>query len=307
MNFISNVLLFFFILLVLLECAKHTIHEDWLLSVAYLLSLNKTYMSDILSVFLNLPRNELCIETVIYYYSLELHKQLCNNIEKLYMYDPLCLISKALMLATNSDECDEIQKALLHCKSYLMNDKKLTNMPSTNSDEDMNDEKLNVSEHSAIIDKQTNIEYNNGVTISSDSMKDEVSSTLFDYKDEEWTDDWSNFSDADLDKTVNNITQREVIVEDKIYTEEDRFEAFTKMYTEIKNIQDYEQVKNILSTWPAFNKSEFTAVNVHPILQMIKIVRTCIIAEDTEQYEDQVLQEYKDLIKMISETNVSLI
>lgn len=291
----------------LLECAKHTIHEDWLLSVAYLLSLNKTYMSDILSIFMNLPRNELCIETVIYYYSLELHKQLCNNTEKLYMYDPLCLISKALTLATNCDECD-IQKALLHCKSYLMNDKKLTRLLSTNSDEDMNDEKFNVPEHSKSISKQTNIEYNNGVTtLSSDSMKDEVSSTLFDYKDDEWTDDWSNFSDADLDETVNSITQREITGEDKIYTEEDRFKAFTKMYTEIKNMQDYKQVKNILSTWPAFNKSEFTTVNVHPILQMIKIVRTCIIAEDTAQYEDQVLQEYKDLITMISETNVSLI
>ncbi|KAF7386326.1 hypothetical protein HZH68_013458 [Vespula germanica] len=288
----------------LLECAKHTIHEDWLLSVAYLLSLNKTYMSDILSIFMNLPRNELCIETVIYYYSLELYKQLCNNTEKLYMYDPLCLISKALTLATNCDECD-IQKALLHCKSYLMNDKKLTRLLSTNSDEDMNDEKFNVPEHSKSISKQTNIEYNNGVTtLSSDSMKDEVSSTLFDYKDDEWTDDWSNFSDADLDETVNSITQREITGEDKIYTEEDRFKAFTKMYTEIKNMQDYEQVKNILSTWPAFNKSEFTTVNVHPILQMIKIVRTCIIAKDTAQYEDQVLQEYKDLITMISETNI---
>lgn len=51
----------------LLECAKHTIHEDWLLSVAYLLSLNKTYISDIQSIFMNLPRNGLCIETVIYY------------------------------------------------------------------------------------------------------------------------------------------------------------------------------------------------------------------------------------------------
>ncbi|XP_014605991.1 PREDICTED: neuroblastoma-amplified sequence-like isoform X1 [Polistes canadensis] len=288
----------------LLECAKHTIHEDWLLSVAYLLSLNKTYISDIQSIFMNLPRNGLCIETVIYYYSLEFHKKLSNNIEMLYMYDPLSLISKALMLATNSDECD-IRKALFHCKSYLIDDKKLTNMLSINSNEDTDNEKLNIPENSENIDEQRNIEYNNEEVTILDSTKDEeVSSVLFDYKDDEWADDWSNFSDANLDETVSSITQQEVIVEDKINTEEKRFKIFTEIYIEIKNIQDYEKVKNILLTWPAFIKSEFTTVDMHPILRMIKIIRTCIIVKDTVEHEDQILQEYKDLVTMISETNI---
>lgn len=220
------------------------------------------------------------------------------------MYDPLSLISKALMLATNSDECD-IRKALFHCKSYLIDDKKLTNMLSINSNEDTDNEKLNIPENSENIDEQRNIEYNNEEVTILDSTKDEeVSSVLFDYKDDEWADDWSNFSDANLDETVSSITQQEVIVEDKINTEEKRFKIFTEIYIEIKNIQDYEKVKNILLTWPAFIESEFTTVDMHPILRMIKIIRTCIIVKDTVEHEDQILQEYKDLVTMISETNI---
>ncbi|KAK2578040.1 hypothetical protein KPH14_008457 [Odynerus spinipes] len=288
----------------LLECAKHTIHEDWLLSMAYLLSLNKNYIQDTQSAFMNLPKNELCIETIMYYYSLELHQKLHSNIEMLYMYDPVCLISKALIIATKCDEC-KIQQALLYWKPYIIKQINTKSMELIDSKLNVDDEHFHIAEHSVNTDNKTITEYKNGVTAQTfHATIDKVSPTLIDHKDDEWTDDWSNFSDVDIDENVDDVQKQDVINEYEMDTEEDRFKVFMEMYTKIRNIQDYKQIKKILLMWPTFNKPEFTTSDVHPILKMIKVVPMYIIAKDTTECENQILQEYEDLIKMIPSTNI---
>ncbi|XP_019696196.1 neuroblastoma-amplified sequence-like isoform X1 [Harpegnathos saltator] len=103
----------------LLECAKHTIQDDWLLGMSYLLSLNKDHIMDVQKIFTNLPRNELYIQTALYYYLLKLYKKLYTDCEKLYLYSPLNLITKMTVVARTTEECD-IVEALQYWQSYLL-------------------------------------------------------------------------------------------------------------------------------------------------------------------------------------------
>lgn len=43
---------------VLLECAKHTLPDDWLLGMAYLLSLNRDRILDAQAIFVDLSQIE---------------------------------------------------------------------------------------------------------------------------------------------------------------------------------------------------------------------------------------------------------
>lgn len=105
---------------VLLECARHTIQDDWLLGISYLLSLNKDHIVDVQEIFADLPRSELYIQTALYYYSLKLYKKLHADCEKLYLYSPLDLIRKMIVAAQTIEEQCDIVEALQYWQSYLL-------------------------------------------------------------------------------------------------------------------------------------------------------------------------------------------
>ncbi|XP_014468091.1 PREDICTED: neuroblastoma-amplified sequence-like [Dinoponera quadriceps] len=109
----------------LLECARHTIQDDWLLGMSYLLSLNKDHIVDVQEIFGNLPRSELYIQTALYYYSLKLYKKCHADCERLYSYSPTDLIKEMTTAARRANEECDLVEALQYWQSYLLGGAKI--------------------------------------------------------------------------------------------------------------------------------------------------------------------------------------
>lgn len=301
----------------LLECAKHTIADDWLLGMMYLLNLNRDHILDAQEVFVNLPQTELYIQTALYYYSLELYKKLYTNYEKLYLYKPLDLIRNMIVVAQNSEECD-IVKVLRYWQS-LTSGAQNTNMEQTKvkdittletkqdstciySEETVQKTaKLKNEEHESV--KQIDV---NNPNSESENLKPTISDNKIDI--EEWTDDWGDFSDDSTEATIDEQdkirSQEETVTPidhaiTKCVTEEDRFRLFQKLFNQINNLEQYQELKEIVLQWPRFSMPEHITLDDHPILKMMKIIITLITKVDTINFEKRILQEYKELIGLL--------
>lgn len=305
----------------LLECAKHTIADDWLLGMMYLLSLNRDHILDAQEVFINLPQTELCIQTALYYYSLELYKKLYTNYEKLYLYKPLDLIRNMIVMAQNSEECD-IVKMLQYWQS-LTSGAQNTNMGQakvkdittlemkqdstyTYSEEIMKKTaKLKNEERESV--KQINVNLNS----ENENLKTTISDNKIDI--EEWTDDWGDFSDDSIEATIDEQdkirSQEETVTPidhaiTECVTEEDRFRLFQKLFNQINNLEQYQELKKIVLQWPRFSMPEHITLDNHPILKMMKIVITLITKLEIIIFEKRILQEYEELIGLLASKEV---
>lgn len=301
----------------LLECAKHTIADDWLLGTMYLLSLNRDHILDAQEVFVNLPQTELYIQTALYYYSLELYKKLYTNYEKLYLYKPLDLIRNMIVMAQNSEECD-IVKALQYWQN-LTRGAQNTNVEQakvkdittlemkqdstcTYSEEIMKKTaKLKNEEQESV--KQIDI---NNLNSESENLKTTILDNKIDI--EEWTDDWGDFSDDSIEATIDEQdkikSQKETVTPidhaiTECVTEEDRFKLFQKLFKQINNLEQYQELKEMVLQWPRFSMPEHITLDNHPILKMMKIVFTLITKIDTINFEKRILQEYEKLIELL--------
>lgn len=312
---------------VLLECAKHTIADDWLFGMTYLLSLNRDHILDAQEVFVSLPQTELYIQTALYYYSLELYKKLYTNCEKLYLYKPLDLIRNMIVVAQNSEECD-IVKALRYWQS-LINGEQDTNTEQTKvidittlelkedntciySEETM-EETTKLKNEGQEFAKQ--IDINNPNSNESEDLKKVTTSDIIDT--EEWTDDWGDFSDDSTEATIDEqdkirserISQEETVILidhaiTKCVTEEDRFKLFQKLLIQINDLEQYQEVKEIVLQWPRFNMPEHITLDNHPILKMMKLITALITKIDTVNFENRILQEYEELIGLLAPNEV---
>ncbi|KAM0725693.1 NBAS subunit of NRZ tethering complex [Formica fusca] len=311
----------------LLECAKHTIADDWLFGMTYLLSLNRDHILDAQEVFVSLPQTELYIQTALYYYSLELYKKLYTNCEKLYLYKPLDLIRNMIVVAQNSEECD-IVKALRYWQS-LINGEQDTNTEQTKvidittlelkedntciySEETM-EETTKLKNEGQEFAKQ--IDINNPNSNESEDLKKVTTSDIIDT--EEWTDDWGDFSDDSTEATIDEqdkirserISQEETVILidhaiTKCVTEEDRFKLFQKLLIQINDLEQYQEVKEIVLQWPRFNMPEHITLDNHPILKMMKLITALITKIDTVNFENRILQEYEELIGLLAPNEI---
>ncbi|EFN62928.1 Neuroblastoma-amplified gene protein [Camponotus floridanus] len=301
----------------LLECAKHTIADDWLLGMMYLLNLNRDHILDAQEVFVTLPQTELYIQTALYYYSLELYKKLYTNYEKLYLYKPLDLIRNMIVVAQNSEECD-IVKALRYWQNLTsgaqninMEQTKVKDITTLETKQDstciyseetmQKTAKLENEEQESL--KQIDV---NNPNSESENLKPTISDNKIDI--EEWTDDWGDFSDDSTEATIDEQdkirSQEEIITPidhaiTKCVTEEDRFRLFQKLFNQINNLEQYQELKEIVLHWPRFSMPEHITLDDHPILKMMKIIITLITKVDTINFEKKILQEFKELIGLL--------
>lgn len=285
----------------------------------YLLSLNRDHILDAQEVFVNLPQTELYIQTALYYYSLELYKKLYTNCEKLYLYKPSDLIRNMIAVAQNSEECD-IVKALRYWQS--LSEAQNTNMQQTEVKdiptlEPKQDNTCIYSEETVEkIVKFKNEEQESAKQIdinNPDSNENKNLKGVLDKIDtEEWTDDWGDFSDDSIEATNDEqnkiksekISQKETATPfdhaiAKYETEEDRFRLFQKLFNQINNLKQYQEVKKIILQWPRFNVPEHITMDNHPILKMMKVIIALITKIDSINFETRILQEYEELVGLL--------
>lgn len=294
--------------------------------MTYLLSLNRDHVLDAQEVFVNLPQTELYIQTALYYYSLELYKKLYTNCEKLYLYKPLDLIRNMIVAAQNSEECD-IVKALRYWQS-LINGAQNTNMEQTKviditplelkQDNTCIYSEETVKETAKLKNKEQEsakqIDVNNPNSNENEDLKT-ITSDIIDT--EEWTDDWGDFSDDSTEATIDEqdkirskrISQEEIVIPidhaiTKCVTEEDRFKLFQKLFNQINDLEQYQEVKEIVLQWPRFNIPEHITLDNHPILKMMKLIIALITKIDTINFENRILQEYEELIGLLASKEV---
>jgi len=295
--------------------------------MAYLLSLNRDRILDAQAIFMDLPQIELYIQTALYYYSLELYKKLYTDCEKLYLYNPLDLMKIMIVAAQKSEECD-IVKALQYWQSYLLGGVQVTNMKQVEV-KDISTLELGQSDtrvHSEETLKSINEEQisaecvNVNNTPSSNSKVDEdLKMSISDDIDVvEWTDDWGDFSDDSIEANSDKkdkirsegISQKETdFLFDRTIaecvTEEERFKLFQKRFNQISNLEQYQEVKKIISQWPKFNMPSHTTIDNHPVLKMIKMVVT-LIETNTVDFEKRILQEHEELIGLLTSEEVRI-
>lgn len=293
--------------------------------MTYLLSLNRDHVLDAQEVFRNLPQTELYIQTALYYYSLELYKKLYTNCEKLYLYKPLDLIRNMIVVAQNSEECD-IVKALRYWQS-LINGARNTNMEQTKV---IDITPLELKDNTCIYSEETvketaklknkeqesakQIDVNNSNSNENQDLKT-ITSDIIDT--EEWTDDWGDFSDDSTEATIDEqdkirskrISQEKIVIPidhaiTKCVTEEDRFKLFQKLFNQINDLEQYQEVKKIVLQWPRFNIPEHITLDNHPILKMMKLIIALITKTDTINFENRILQEYEELIGLLASKEV---
>lgn len=308
----------------LLECAKHTIQDDWLLSMAYLLSLNRNHILDAQVIFMDLPQIELYIQTALYYYSLELYKKLYTDCEKLYLYKPLDLMKIMIVAAQKSEECD-IVEALQYWQSYLLGGAQIASM-----------KQVEVKDISALElgQSSTHIHFEETMKTSKSTYEEQESAECFDdnfslsnSKAEgdlkmtisndavEWTDDWGDFSDDSMEANndkKDKLRSIEIFQEEilslghtiaKCTTEEDRFKLFQKQFNQISNLEQYQEVKRIISQWPKFNIPDHITISNHPVLKMMKVI-IALTKTNTADFEKKILQEHEELIGLLTSEEV---
>lgn len=311
----------------LLECAKHTMPDDWLLGMAYLLSLNRDCILDAQAIFMDLPQNELYIQTALYYYSLELYKKLYTDCEKLYLYNPLDLMKIMIVAAQKSEECD-IVKALQYWQS-LIGGAQIISMKQVEIKDismlELGQNSIRVrSEEVVKISKFINEEQKsaecidvNNILSSSSTTEDLKKAIISDNIDAvEWTDDWGDFSDdsTEINSDKKNKIRPKGISQDetvfpldhtiaKCVTEEDRFKLFQTQFNQINNLQQYQEVKRIISQWPKFNMPDHTTIDNHPVLKMMKMI-VALIETNTPDFEKRILQEHEELIGLLTSEKV---
>jgi len=301
--------------------------NDWLLSMAYLLSLNRDCILDAQTIFLDFPRTELYIQTALYYYSLELYKKLYTNCEKLYLYSPLDLVKIMLVAAQKSEECD-IVKTLQYWQSHLLDEAHITSMKQVKV-KDINTLELGQitthvhTEETMKISKSINeerviVECIDVTNIPSNSKANEDLKIVIsdDIEAVEWTDDWGDFSDNNMEANNGNekdkIKSKEILQEETVFsldriaeceTEEDRFKLFKKRFNQINNLKQYQEVKKIILQWPKFNMPDHITIDNHPVLKMMKVI-IALIEPNTADFEKIILKEHEKLIELLASKEV---
>ncbi|XP_071861564.1 NBAS subunit of NRZ tethering complex isoform X2 [Bombus fervidus] len=316
-----------------LECTKYTIQQDWLLGMAYLFSVHKKYIEEIHNVLMELPQTMLYIQTSMYYYCLELYKSTYKDyyFTDLYSFDPLSLILKTMSTAhkckkSNIYEPFEYWQTCLFqsCGINKTEFLELHHDIKTENDDKIEDHQKSdefniVQEQSSSVftgkSKEEEISTENSRRNEKDKIK-MSSSESNDKNDIEWTDNWGNFSDEDIIENVGNkkdILNQELCIENntslikdigECATEKDRFETFEKIFSKIRNVDHFYEAKKLLLQWPQFEDSQYTKVNKHPILKMMKLVNVFIMEKDKNKHSKQSFEEYKELIEALSSTNV---
>ncbi|XP_053978605.1 NBAS subunit of NRZ tethering complex-like isoform X1 [Hylaeus volcanicus] len=306
----------------LLECARYTMEDDWLLGMSYLFSIEKNSIIETQNVLTEFPQTELYTQTALYYYCLELHKRLYRDFENLYLFNPISLIRKIINVAHKSRNAD-IYENFKYWQTRLLADQQLegttffdTNQIAENSvttkELELETEPIQSSTlHPGKSQKKTmtteksssQIEGKNEIKLgfSESSVKGEV----------EWTHDWGNFSDEDVEtfESKKDIPKHESSIDHNIpltkdigecATEKDRFEAFEKMFNRVHNIDHFHEIKEIMLRWPKFNDPAYTTIDKHPVLKLMKLVNVYITEEDKSKHNKQIFQEYRMLIEALS-------
>lgn len=278
--------------------------DDWLLGMSYLLSLSKNHILDAQTIFMDLPQTALHIQTALYYYSLELYKKLHNDSEKIYLYNPLDVINKMIIAARTIDECD-IVDGLQYWQSYLLG------LAQTSKTGQVEVKVVNALE---LEEKQEPAQSIDANISNKDADSKEVITS--DAIDTEWTDDWGDFSDDSIEATndtKNNIRSEEISQEETVslsdrgvaecVTEEDRFNLFQKLFNRIDNIEQYQELKEIISQWAKFNMPNHITLDNHPILKMMKIIIP-LIAKTNPIDPERILKEHEELIELLASKEV---
>ncbi|XP_020298354.1 neuroblastoma-amplified sequence-like [Pseudomyrmex gracilis] len=277
-----------------LECARYTITDDWLLGMAYLMSLNRDRIMDAQKIFSAMP-NELYIHTAIYYYSLELYKKLYTECENLYLYKPLNLMENMIVAAQKSEDCD-IVKALRYWHCYLLGDSQIARPELA----EMRDTKRSVNKGKEVTEEDilNSIEKVRWrIRLASEAANAEENrrkqtkgtvGTVTDRKDK-----------SKSKEILQQATVHQWIAE--CATEEDRFVTFHKLFNLISNIEQYRQVRKIISQWPKFKMSEYTTLNNHPILVMLEVMLYFIsrIKGHVNDFDKTILQEIEELTGLL--------
>lgn len=294
--------------------------DDWLLGMAYLLSLNKDRILDAQAIFMDLPQTELYMQTALYYYSLELHKKLYTDSEKLYLYSPLDLMKNMMVAAQKSEKCD-IVKALQYWQHCLLGETQI------DKNEHPTKDTSTLEQASACVDSEkiTNKEQETGkdkidvniplvISTTNDPKKTIISD---DIDNVEWTDDWGDFSDDSTEATSDKkdkIGSKEILQAqtvspfdcgiDECVTEEDRFNLFQTLLNRTNNLQQYETLKEIILEWPKFNMPNHITVDNHPVLKMMKTIILLITKTDITDSEKRILQEHEELVGLLTSKEV---
>lgn len=96
----------FIVFSVLIQCAEHTITEDCLMGLSYLLNLDENYFMDVIDLFENLPQSELYHQVLAYFCSIKLYTKLNAESHNVFQYDPLELIQHMSSVKISENDTD---------------------------------------------------------------------------------------------------------------------------------------------------------------------------------------------------------
>ncbi|EZA57952.1 Neuroblastoma-amplified sequence [Ooceraea biroi] len=301
----------------LLECAKYTIPDDWLLGMAYLLSLNKDRVLDAQAVFVDLPHTELHIQTALYYHSLELYKTLHTDCGNLYLYRPVDLMRHMTLAAQTASNESEIVGALRYWQSQLLDEAEIAQPEQVEaSDTGAPGLRQNTADRKEKSEGTRDAEYvgvDNTPVTSPDVSEIQRKAAVPDEIDTvEWTDDWGDFSDDDdagatSDKRTRSGENFEATSQDEVVsfnrsiaecvTEEDRLAVFQLRFSRMSNLEDYAELKKILSQWPELSAAGDVASN--PVLRMMKAIIPLIAKTNAADFQERILREHEELVKLL--------
>ena len=316
-----------------LESAKNSISEDCLLGLGYLLNVRDDSMKEVQMIFNEMPCTDLNLQLELYYYSLKLYKKVNPSDKNIFIYDPIeliCFMSKI----TEYEENQELVSLLHQQMRLLSSSSEIDVAGNSKSKDEESEEKSNFNsvsestksskephtENTLSSEDQNYTEaYVDESKLISQNLKYNVDDENGDGWDEWENEEWDDFPDQGVQETKDNTMDEIPSIRSDTMTslcenatEEERFEIFEKMFSEIGNKNQYLQVKETLKQWPDFIDPEIISVDKNPMLRLV-IKSMKVMDTSNANYETQILQEFKDILgdreipKDVSASNTNMV
>ncbi|KAK0162101.1 hypothetical protein PV327_008465 [Microctonus hyperodae] len=261
----------------LIQSARNIMSDDWLLGMAYLLNINITNGSrkTVDELFANMPKTDLFIQTAMYYYSLELYRQIDPNSIDYFSYNPMDLIQKmvaeAKVIINDETDHNETKKALIYWYEKLS----MIKMPEIDAaavadddDDEMSkkhiesqsmESNLNDSGSQDIPNsrddnnlKTKNLYDNNAFKITSRNDGDEDNVDVDEASG--WDDNWSDFSDGGNEAQDKSLPFNNLLVD----LGEDNSESLEKQSLVKTNGEEKNTSEDAMADW--FDQSNWSTV-----------------------------------------------
>ncbi|KAJ8683328.1 hypothetical protein QAD02_019120 [Eretmocerus hayati] len=287
----------------LLECAKHTIPEDCIYGLTYLMSLDVEQMKNIDDLSNEWSENEEYRQILAYFCAIQIYSRSHPDDHDVLSYDPIELIER-VMNSTVVDENFQDLKSRIPTLMEKKDEIKPIDPIVDLTEEHLNDDRQD--EFDSAIEEAWGISSINVDKVNESSTSDYILSPK--YTDTEksggdaddgwgdWGDEWNEVSKIiDAEKNSSGgVTISPDSAQDN-ESEEIPLDFFREKFAKIRTIDEYKVVKNMLFECANVDTMDPSSFDPNLILQMIANVAN--LDNESNHIQDEVLQEFKDLLQ----------